>query len=242
MFIDPEEDPKQRRKIREKKVLTQLELTITPANYMFESLKNGMEVPRGLQFREYRGWAGMYIESLSDDDLIALMKRLKLTVVLHPDEWRGVFIIHSTSDSRYANRIKRALNCINIPDTLIYCSSIEKTGTTLGESFCEMIRTCLTNASLIICILSDRSVKSEYCLQEMGAAFVLGHPIIPVIVDGFDPSNMPGFLDNTRYQASGISSFESAQLFLKEVCCKFDVQCAGVNLLNGANNLINDRG
>lgn len=238
MFLDPNEDPQSRRQIREAKIRTHLDLVLSPSNYMFSCREVGINVPRGTSYDKFQGWLPEYLGGLSDEDLVALMNRLGLTVVSTSDRWNGVFIIHSSRDERFAQSIRFGLNCINIPDTNIYCSSIEETGTTLGDSFCEIIKKCLRNAILVICIMSDHSVASKYCLQEMGAVFVMDTPMIPVLVGGFDPQAMPGFIDNSRYQATTISSAESAEIFLGQVCRKCGIECSHADLLNGVRAIL----
>ena len=86
--------------------------------------------------------------------------------------------------------------------------------------------------------MSDHSVNSKYCLQEMGAAFVMDAPLIPVLVNGFNPQNMPGFIDNTRYQAAMITTVVSAELFLKDVCKKCGIECNYSDLLKGVRAIL----
>ena len=242
MFIDPREDPNSRRQIREAKVRAHLDLVMSPSNYMFSCREVGIKVPRGTSYEAYLEWLPGYLGSLSDDELVALMNKLGLTVVSTSDKWNGVFIIHSSRDEKIAEAVRFGLNCINIPDSNIYCSSIEETGTRLGDSFCDIIKKCLQNAILVVCIMSEYSVTSKYCLQEMGAAFVLDTPMIPVLVDGFNPEMMPGFIDNSRYQATTISTATSAEIFLKDVCKKCGIECNHSDLLKGVRSIITSTG
>ena len=238
MFLDPQEDPNSRRLIREAKIRAHMGVAVSPSNYMFYCREKGINVPRGMSYSAFEEWLPSYIGLLSDDDLVALMGRLGLTVVSTTDKWNGVFIIHSNRDEPVAEAIRFGLNCVNIPDSNIYCSSIEETGTRLGNSFCDTIKKCLQNAILVICIMSDHSVNSKYCLQEMGAAFVMDAPLIPVLVNGFNPQNMPGFIDNTRYQAAMITTVVSAELFLKDVCKKCGIECNYSDLLKGVRAIL----
>lgn len=238
MFLDPREDPNSRRHIREAKVRAHLDLVASPANYMFYCREKGIIIPRGMSYDSFEEWLPSYLGSLSDDDLVLLMNKLGLTVVSTTDKWNGIFIIHSSRDESIAEAIRFGLNCINIPDSNIYCSSIEETGTRLGDSFCDIIKKCLQNAILVICIMSDYSVDSKYCLQEMGAAFVMDVPLIPILANGFDPQNMPGFIDNTRYQASTITTAMSAEMFLKNVCKKCGIECNHSDLLKGVRAIL----
>ena len=238
MFIDPDEDPKSRRSIREAKIKAHLNLVITPENMLFVCKKAGMSIPKGIAYSDFENWVSNYLKALSDDDLKKLMKSLGLTIVAAAEQWNGIFIIHSNNDKYYADAIKRSLNCINVPDSNIYCSSIEETGTNLGESFCNIIKKCLRNAILVVCIMSDASVNSKYCLQEMGAAFVMDTPIIPVLVKGFKPENMPGFIDNTRYLSTDISTLKSCELFLLEVCKKCGIESNPSDLTRGVQTIL----
>lgn len=193
-----------------------------------------------MPYEEFQKWLPEYVHGMPDEDLLNLMKYLGLTIVTTSDKWNGVFIIHSSKDEAHVKAIRFGLNCINLPDTSIYCSSIDDTGTALGESFVATIKNCLQNALLVICVMSDNSVNSKYCLQEMGAAFILDTALIPVLVDGFDPADVPGFIDGTRYQAASISTASAAGMFLTDVCRKCGKECNPVDLMNGVKAIITE--
>ncbi len=238
MFAPPDEDSQTRRKIRESKIKAFFDMNVTPANMMFTCKKYGLDVPKKTDYYEFDLWLTEYLGKLSDDEIIELMKKLGLTIVVAPNKWSGVFIIHSGKDEVYAKAITKSLNCIGIPDTSIYCSSIDETGTSIGESFFDIIKKCLCNARLVICLLSRYSVESKYCMQEVGASIIQDLPIIPVLLRDFDPENMPGFLDNTRYQVAFISNESKSRTFLREVTKRMELVCSSVDLERGVQVLV----
>ncbi len=233
--------PSDRRSIRESKVRSYLDLHVNPSNMLFFCRSSGINIPKTVEFEDFDGWISEYLEGLSDDELISLMRRFEITIVMSDaDEWEGIFVIHSSRDVRYANAITRGLNFINIPDTSIYCSSVEGLGTKAGESFHKVIKQCLRNAKLILCILSENSATSQYCLQEMGACMVMDVPIIPVLVDGFLPEDMPGFMDNTRYQAVTLGTVRSSESFINDVCHKLGISPSAVDVSRAVQSIVQE--
>lgn len=237
MIVPGNEDPEVRRQIRIRKIEAHLGLRITVNNMMYVCKQAGLPFPRGVDFNDFPDWLDDNLQPLPDQDLIHIMKNLGLTVVMGPEDFNGVFIIHSGKDKALADRITRSLNVVNINDSMIYYSSGEETGTRLGTSFVDTIFKCLRNARMVICIISHGSMESSYCQQEIGAAMALDKHIIPIL-DGVDPGMMPGFLDNTRYIAANLESLDGAKSFLKEVCKTMDVGINNTYIALGAQKII----
>ena len=62
-----------------------MDLVMSPSNYMFSCREVGIKVPRGTSYEAYLEWLPGYLGSLSDDELVALMNKLGLTVVSTSD-------------------------------------------------------------------------------------------------------------------------------------------------------------
>jgi TIR domain len=95
-----------------------------------------------------------------------------------------IFISHSSIDKNIIDKfVEKVLQLsLKIPDGDIFCSSIEGLGITTGKDFREVIKDKITKASLVIIFLSENYKKSEICLNEMGAAWVLSKDVIPILI------------------------------------------------------------
>jgi len=236
-MIAEDQSPENRRLIRISKIKAHMDVIVTPSNMMYVCKNAGMDIPKGRSFGEFDEWLLRYLHSLDDQKLIDIMLNLGLTIVSSSDDWQGIFIIHSGGDSIYAEALTRSLNCIGVTDSRIYCSSVDETGTGIGNSFFDVIKKCLRNASLVICLLSENSIKSPYCLQEMGGAMIMDTSMIPVLLNDFPPERMPGFIDNTRYLGISIKDSDSAALFLEDVKKKMNIECSSMDMDKGIMSL-----
>jgi len=107
-----------------------------------------------------------------------------------------IFISHSSKNEKLVKSFVDIIldNALNFNTSLIFCTSIEGLGIKSGEDFRQRIKSELLNAKVVIQIISDDYKKSEVCLNEMGAAWVLADEVIPFVVDnnydiGFINSN-----------------------------------------------------
>lgn len=231
-------NPQASRKIYEAKIKAHINIGITPDN-MFYKYNKIISIPPNIKYNDFKGWLNEYVLLLSDDDLIVLMDNLGIHNNVDIDKWNGVFVIHSSTDLMYARAITKGLNSINIPDSKIYCSSVEECGTEIGESFHEIIKVRIHNASVAICILSEAILKSSYCHQEVGAFMALNVPIIPILINGFDPEYMPGFMDKTRYEAVvNIGSQKGSEKFLSAVAKRYDIDVNQVDMSKGVQSIV----
>lgn len=95
-----------------------------------------------------------------------------------------IFISHSSKDilivESFVEKILRL--SLNISPEHIFCTSIEGLGIMTGDDFRDKIKNEITNAEVVILILSLSYKESEICLNEMGAAWVLNKKVIPIIL------------------------------------------------------------
>ncbi len=238
MIIVGEEDAEERRQIRIKKIKVHMGLNVTANSVMYMCNKAGLPFPKGVSFDRFPIWLDENLQGLSDQELVQIMRKLGLTVVNSPDDFNGIFIIHCGADKKLADAITKALNAIDIDDSMIYYSSGEDTGTRLGTSFVDVIFKCIKDARLIVCLLSEGSINSQYCMQEAGAAMILEKPILPILY-GIGPDDMPGFMDNTRYIATDMSTNENVKTFLKEVCRIMEINASPASIALGIQRVVN---
>ena len=109
-----------------------------------------------------------------------------------------IFISHSKKDEIIVECFLEniLINGMGVPKNNIFCTSIQGMDIKSGEDFKERIKKEITSADIIIQIISDNYKESEICLNEMGAAWVLGALVIPFILPPISFSNV-GFIHNT---------------------------------------------
>lgn len=93
---------------------------------------------------------------------------------------------------------------MGIPSYNIRCTSIEEMGIPTGEKMREWIQDNIRNCSVAFLMISPNYKKSEICLNEMGAVWVLDKVVKILLLPGIDYSNF-GWLEEIR-QAGHIDS------------------------------------
>ena len=87
-----------------------------------------------------------------------------------------VFVSHAHEDRDIAHRLVRAIELgLQVPVGAIRCTSVPGYGFTPGTDVIEATKNELTIASCVVGLLTPRSLKSQWCLFELGAAWGLAH-------------------------------------------------------------------
>jgi hypothetical protein len=106
---------------------------------------------------------------------------------------RSVFISHAVADKPLVEAFVRFLEeGIGLPEEEIFCVSIPGMGIPTGQNFVDYIRDEMTDPELVIMLLTPNYLASRFCQGEMGAAWVKGHRIYPVIVRPAKFADMDG--------------------------------------------------
>lgn len=95
-----------------------------------------------------------------------------------------VFISHSSKDKDVVNLFKDIIlkSGIGLTDKDIFYTSSPETGVPIGENIPQYIKDNLKECNFVFLMISDNYKKSEVCLNEMGAAMVLGNKYIPILL------------------------------------------------------------
>ncbi len=86
-----------------------------------------------------------------------------------------VFLSYAASDAAQALRIRSVL--LKQPDIKIFTTDT----LSAGENWIPKLRRALLESDLFIVLLSPNAVESKWVLYELGAAWGLNKPIIPVV-------------------------------------------------------------
>jgi hypothetical protein len=87
-----------------------------------------------------------------------------------------VFVSHAHEDGELARRLVRAIEAgLQVPPGAIRCTSAPGYDFTPGTDFIEALKDELTGASCVVGLWTAHSLKSQWCLFELGAAWGLAH-------------------------------------------------------------------
>lgn len=87
-----------------------------------------------------------------------------------------VFVSHAHEDRDIAQRLVRAVELgLQVPDNAIRCTSVPGYDFTPGTDFNQALNDELAGASCVVGLWTPRSMKSQWCLFELGAAWGLAH-------------------------------------------------------------------
>lgn len=107
-----------------------------------------------------------------------------------------VFVSHAWADRElsdlFVEKVLR-LGCGLPPDQIVYTSQTSM-GVPGGSDFRTYIRERAEGASLVIAIITDAFLSSAYCMNEVGAAWVLGKDFYPIAAPSLPYSKLDGIL------------------------------------------------
>lgn len=100
------------------------------------------------------------------------------------------FISHATNDSKLVNQFMKFLQLtLGVNRQTIYCTSANGTNSIgIGDNFIENIKAHVTDTKMVIFIFTPNYFKSNFCIAELGAAWVLNRNIYPIIIPPTDKS------------------------------------------------------
>lgn len=98
---------------------------------------------------------------------------------------KTVFISHAVNDKEIANAFVDLLilGALSVPIDQVFCISTDGTKIKSGSDWRNSIRDSLTSAKIIILIITPNYKESEFCLCEMGAAWITNAQVLPLIVE-----------------------------------------------------------
>jgi hypothetical protein len=97
-----------------------------------------------------------------------------------------VFISHSHEDAELARRLVRAIEAgLKVPSDAIRCTSCPGYDVTPGTDYIEALKNELTGAACVVSLWTAQSLKSQWCLFELGAAWVAQKTLF--LLQGADP-------------------------------------------------------
>lgn len=132
-----------------------------------------------------------------------------------------VFISHSVEDVAFARKLRNLLSQranvrVFIPDDL-----------SAGGKWETKVRDEISRADLVLALLTPKSVNSSWVLQELGAAWALEKPIIPVLTRLDVLNRLPIHLDESKaIELPDVDTAENADRFVEAFEDRLDLSPA----------------
>ena len=113
--------------------------------------------------------------------------------VTHSKE-KQLLISHSTADRESVHGFVDLLRVIGLTEEQVVCSSYPGYDIPRGEDVYSYLKSCFVDHELFVLFLisKDHYYNSAPCLNEMGAAWVMGTKCVPILLPGMRPSDMRG--------------------------------------------------
>ncbi len=104
-----------------------------------------------------------------------------------------VFISHAAADEKLAKALVDFLfSCMHLDDEKVRCTSVPGHKLPVGSDVAKTLRDELGESSVVIGLLTPRSLHSSWVLFELGAAWGSHKNIKPLLSDDIDFSDLPG--------------------------------------------------
>ncbi|MBD5503532.1 MAG: hypothetical protein HDR09_07250 [Lachnospiraceae bacterium] len=109
---------------------------------------------------------------------------------------RKIFISHSSSDIEYVRSVVELMEDIGVPEDGIFCSSLSGYNIPLGMEITDYISKQLSEYQIkAYIIFSSNFNDSTFCLNEVGALWILHLDPTLIFLPGFAPNQMEGVLN-----------------------------------------------
>ncbi|MEI7228669.1 toll/interleukin-1 receptor domain-containing protein [Pectobacterium carotovorum] len=112
---------------------------------------------------------------------------------------KSVFVSHATKDKELVAAIVDLIeDGIGVPESEIFCSSLDGLGIPTGENFISYIKSEIQEPKVVIFLLTPSYFKSKFCLCEMGAAWAKTLKIFPILVPPLTYEDLKYVLTSTQ--------------------------------------------
>ncbi len=112
---------------------------------------------------------------------------------------KSVFVSHATKDTPLITSLVDLIeDGIGVPEGEIFCSSLPGYGIPAGKNFVGYMRDQMDAPRVVVLVLTQNYFQSHFCLSELGAAWVKGHNIFPILVPPLTYSDVKDVLLGTQ--------------------------------------------
>jgi hypothetical protein len=111
-----------------------------------------------------------------------------------------VFISHSAKNAGIAKALARCMeNCVGVARKAIRCTSVPEYALQIGDKTDDVLRDEIEHCDIVIGLLSDESLDSEYVIMELGAAWGLKKTTCALLLPGVKYDQAPGPLKRLNH-------------------------------------------
>lgn len=112
---------------------------------------------------------------------------------------KSIFISHSKKNKELADKLVDLIETgVGISSNDIFCSSLEGMGIPSGTNFVDFIKSQISDPKIVIMLLTTSYFKSNFCLCELGASWILSHKIIPLIIQPLEYKDIKDVLTGVQ--------------------------------------------
>ena len=109
------------------------------------------------------------------------------------NEDKLVFISHKEEDVKTAELlVNLILSSLNIEENQLRCTSVPGHKLDFGSKISEQLKSDICVSTVIFALLTSQSLKSDWVLFELGASWVFGKLLIPILEPGLSYEKLPG--------------------------------------------------
>ncbi|MEZ5594320.1 MAG: TIR domain-containing protein [Gammaproteobacteria bacterium] len=104
-----------------------------------------------------------------------------------------IFISHSHQNDNAAKAlVDFLLSSLSLEDSDIRCTSVPGHQLRFGKSIAELLKADISEAPVLIAMISKESVGSDWVLFELGAAWGLNRDLYPILGPSLQIKDLPG--------------------------------------------------
>jgi hypothetical protein len=128
-----------------------------------------------------------------------------------------LFLSHSHVDKEIATALVDVIEATMVPRERVLCTSHDnpKYREPEGVDVSRYLRDHLTQSSCVIGLLTPNSMKSPWCLFELGGAWALATRTYPLLAGGLSQEDLPAALQGT--DAAQLNQLEEVRRVLANV-------------------------
>jgi len=113
---------------------------------------------------------------------------------------KPIFVSHAAVDKEIADKIVDLLNTamgINVTEK-VFCSSLEGMKIPPGKDFKHFIKEQIQEPKIVLLLISQNYLASQFCLAEVGASWALSLNAIPFLIPPIEHNDMKAVLANVH--------------------------------------------
>jgi len=132
-----------------------------------------------------------------------------------------LFISHSSKDKVCCDAFVNMLESIGVPEDKIIYTSSPRHGVPGDEDIFDYLRSNLESGAMVFYMLSDNYYDSVYCLNEMGAAWIVKNDSSAFLLPNFT-KRIDGVIDSNKKAYRLQSPLDLIQ-FKNKICALYDL-------------------